>query len=266
MLDSRNQCATAAVSVSASSIPALLEVGARFGLGGPWTAMVEAGLTEAFLIEPDEEECRRLRNQHPQAHTLAFCLGARNERRTVFVTRHPGCSSLLPPSTSALSRFEARHWFEVIGQTETDVHRLDTLVEAGTLRCPTFLHVDVQGSEQAVLEGCGALLENICCIKAELHPFPLYEEEPTLVDVAQWLQERGFRLAGLQPQGPFEGEFAEADCYFVNERLHGDDRSEALINLWLFLMQLRSESARSRDVEAVKAGLRWIDSADVCWG
>jgi hypothetical protein len=60
-------------------------------------------------FEPDREEYERLtRAPAPGFHYLNVAVGARDERRVLYVTRSPECSSLLPPNQKFFSRFGNR--------------------------------------------------------------------------------------------------------------------------------------------------------------
>jgi FkbM family methyltransferase len=98
------------------------------------------------------------------------------------------------------------------------VARLDTL--APELLRPddrTFLKLDVQGGELAALRGAEAVLGRLAGIECELSLVELYEGQPVLGHVTEWLGERGFALVALEPAltDPASGELLQLDGLFV---------------------------------------------------
>jgi len=78
--------------------------------------------------------------------------------------------------------------------------RLDGLIE-GLLHPQerAFLKLDVQGYERHVLDGAGAALARFEALELELSVTPLYEGQPSLVEMLPLLAERGFRPVCLEP-------------------------------------------------------------------
>ena len=78
--------------------------------------------------------------------------------------------------------------------------RLDGLID-GLLgpRERAFLKLDVQGYERHVLDGAGAALARFEALELELSVTPLYENQPSLVEMLPLLAERGFRPVCLEP-------------------------------------------------------------------
>ena len=62
-----------------------------------------------------------------------------------------------------------------------------------------FLKLDVQGYERHVLDGAGAALARFEALELELSVTPLYEGQPSLVEMLPLLAERGFRPVCLEP-------------------------------------------------------------------
>jgi hypothetical protein len=62
---------------------------------------------------------------------------------------------------------------------------------------PALLKIDVQGFELSALKGCGALLERFHDIYVECSFVELYGGQAFADEIIMWLQQRGFRLAGV---------------------------------------------------------------------
>lgn len=103
--------------------------------------------------------------------------------------------------------------------TETvPMARLDTIwPEIVKPEDRVFLKLDVQGFELEVLRGGDAHLADLAGVQVELSLVPLYDGAPLFREVIDYLEDRGFRLAGLEPgfEDPESGEMLQADGLFV---------------------------------------------------
>jgi FkbM family methyltransferase len=240
--------------------PVLIEVGARFGLRDlAWADLVDSGQVRCYLIEPDEVESERLERQHPRALVRCVALGAANGTGTLHSTRHPAVASLREPNWELLTRYAIEPWFEIEQRRPVRLRRLDDLVKEGQLEVPDFLHVDVQGYEAEVLQGAGSLLPGITGLKLELHPVPLYQGEQSLFEVGAWLCGLGFRVAAVRQQGPYEGDFVEANCFFVNQQREATVRGRRLAELFIAAHGLRPADQPDRDIAHVTRRLREVE-------
>ena len=76
----------------------------------------------------------------------------------------------------------------------------------------------MQGYELHVLRGAEAVLGSIDMVQAEMSFVPLYEGDVSWLTLIDWLGERGFRLAGLEPGfSDGSGELLQADGIFVHD-------------------------------------------------
>ena len=110
------------------------------------------------------------------------------------VSRKDDSSSMLPITP------RQRTIFPGTGESRTilvDVRRLDDLVQAGELKPPVLLKLDVQGYEMEVLKGCGELLDDLAYVYAEGSFVELYEGQTLADDLICWLRQREFRLSGV---------------------------------------------------------------------
>ena len=128
-------------------------------------------------------------------------VGARAGRATLERSQESDMSSLcrqtdrlrtLSPSSAVAERLEV------------DVRPLATLVTPVSRRERLFVKLDVQGGEDAVLDGIGALWGHLVGIQLELALTRLYEGERSYLDVCARLESLGFHLALVLP-GYFDG-------------------------------------------------------------
>jgi FkbM family methyltransferase len=211
-------------------------VGARGGADSVEDLFRRRGKMQIVGFEPEPVEAKRLEADGSMDFTLPYALGDRSGPRTLYVTQHPGCSSLLEPHPENVRLFrENAEWFRVERQTTVEVVRLDEVVARHSLPPPEMLEIDVQGFEYEVLAGCGALLEQVRCLSLELHYRPVYRGEKTFCEVTEWLATQGFYLSMVRRRGSGEVGVAltEVDaCFFNERRMDESPRNTAIRQYW----------------------------------
>lgn len=130
---------------------------------------------------------------------IPLALGRSVGESTLYVTKHPMCSSLYPPNESYLARFSglpelANLDFTVKLETTT----LDNFCQAEEINEIDFLQVDVQGADLQVLEGADLTLgRSILAIQVEVEFSHSYINQPLFADVDIYLRKQGFTLFDL---------------------------------------------------------------------
>ena len=106
-------------------------------------------------FEPDSEEYERLSaNAKPGFRHSNAGVGGRDEQRTLYVTRNPGCASLLQPNYALTSRLQGcGPELEVVEQRRIDVVSLNSFLPQFGVNGIDFLDLDTQGSELEILRG-----------------------------------------------------------------------------------------------------------------
>ena len=153
-----------------------------------------------FGFEPDEEEYRRLSTSAAKGFTYFHAaVGGRDERRTLYVTRNPACSSLLRPNLTLYGRFkDCAPDLQVIEEKPIDVVSLDSFLLSAGVNVVDFLDLDTQGSELEILQGAQRFLsDSVLVLKCEVEFSPLYEGQPLFGEVDRFLQRFGFMLFDL---------------------------------------------------------------------
>lgn len=176
---------------------------------------------------------------------IPLALGKAVEERTLYVTKHPMCSSLYAPNESYLSRFAILP--ELVNldfSFEIDTTTLDDFCIDEGINEVDFLQIDVQGADLDVLEGakktlsCGTL-----AIQIEVEFSHLYTNQPLFADVDSFLGKHDFTLFdvshsyGLRTRSPISsklrsGQLLWGDAiYFrdliredINDKLKSPDR------------------------------------------
>ena len=200
-----------------------LDIGARGGLPPRWQWVQQAGLIRPAFVEADPEEAARLQAALPHAMVLAHALGdVDGEEVSLHITAEPGRSSVLEPDMEALAPFGAQPW-SVVKQVPVTLRRFDR-VWPSEWPVPSMIKVDVQGFELRVLEGFGALLDQVCCVELETVIAPLYRGQPTLTEVTAFMRSRGFGLVRLASMGLFGGlELIEFNAFWIRKDRHDSE-------------------------------------------
>lgn len=89
---------------------------------------------------------------------------------------------------------------EVVGNEPVRLRRLDRVIaELGIDPARTFLKIDVQGSEAAVLNGAGSTLDAMPLVQIETSLRPIYAGESDFATMVGFFRERGFVVRGIRP-------------------------------------------------------------------
>jgi FkbM family methyltransferase len=125
------------------------------------------------------------------------------------VTDRADSSSLLKPGVRQAEAFGVNEQRLI----RIPLDRLDNYLPELHQIAPVLLKIDVQGAELQVLKGC-ASLDAIDYIYVELSFVELYERQPLLDEVFEYLRGRGFRLVGVFNQAMTSYGPTQADCLF----------------------------------------------------
>lgn len=206
------------------------DVGARDGLSPAWEMLAHLQLIKAYGFDPAADHIEELRSRNDPVEYLPIALGDCNDRKRLIHTFMPGCSSFLEPNFDLLQHYPASKIFEVVGESEVEVRTIEHLVNTNVVPPPRILKLDTQGFELPVLKGALAVLPHVICIELETQFKPLYRGQALFPEVKGFLDDQGFILRQLSVNGPYEGEFLEANAYF--SRRPTLDGHLDLIRLW----------------------------------
>ena len=137
-----------AVRDSVSPGEVFYDVGANVGFFGLIAARVVGDAGVVYAFEPIPHIAAQARanaesNNLTNLEVLEVAVSDRDDSAPLIVTTHPGGATL----SGADAGDDALH------EVEVRTVRLDTLVEAGTIRPPNAVKIDVEGVEVEVLEG-----------------------------------------------------------------------------------------------------------------
>lgn len=227
-----------------------LDVGARGGFD--FLLAPIAPLVTFIGFDPDAAEIERLEAAGAQGwggvRYLPVALGETADARPLYLTRSPGCSSLLESDPEVYGRYGREALFAVEGTTEVATLGLDEAAREYGFEAAAYLKLDIQGAELEVLRtGTRLLEESVTAIRAEVEFQPIYRDQPLFRDVDVFLSEQGFMLTGLhhpiswslQPAGqaPFAsgrdclGDLIHADAFYLRYPDRYSDEDDAGIAL-----------------------------------
>ena len=163
-------------------------------------------------IEPLEEFGSRLNDlakKHPGRVVLAAA-GEKGGRLTINVHNDLFGSSLLQESDGKEADGQAR---------EVPIIRLDDEVDRTKAGNSVLLKLDVQGAELQALNGATELLKHCEVVIMEVNFFNLQKESPVLLDVLNYMKERGFVAYDIFDghNRPLDDALAQRDVLFVQE-------------------------------------------------
>lgn len=217
----RYQPNEAARTFAETGFTTLVDVGANQGqFAREFRALGFAG--QIVSLEPGLEafrELERYASRDPAWTCIRAAAGAESGEARLFVAANGGASSSILPMLDV--HRSAAPDAQYVSSEVVPVVRLDELASRlGGQWGSVGLKLDVQGYERQVLEGCGTWFDHVCAVVVELSTVPLYEGAWSWREAADWLCDRGFVLAGLNPEfaDPDSGRLLAFDGLFVRAR------------------------------------------------
>ena len=140
-------------------------------------------------FELDEEVCSKMNASSKKGvKYYPYALGKANEKRKLYITQHPMCSSLYKPNEDLIklyNRFEVAYLKE---ETEIETITLDYFVKQNKIGEIDFIKIDVQGAELDIFKGGAKTLKDVLKIVTEVEFIPHYINQPLFGDVCNFLE------------------------------------------------------------------------------
>lgn len=162
-------------------------------------------------------ELEKNAEKDPLWEAVNLGIGNRDGTAVINVSARTDFSSIRPALESLNAFHEGAAY---VAQETIQLRRLDSILDdyhvAGE---QLFVKVDTQGYEREVVEGARASLSKIKGFQLELSLTPLYEGEPTFLEVATLLEALGFRVALVEPVS-YDSAFAsllQVDAFFIRD-------------------------------------------------
>lgn len=184
----------------AELVPEIVYVmcGARGEVRNRLTAALPSARFLGF--EPDEKAYQRLARNPPPGYTYyQVAVGAREEARTLYVTREPACSSLLKPNAGFFGQFaDCAPQVEVMEQRTLETVSLNNFLPGAGVTSVDFLELDTQGTELEIFKGADRFLAtSVVGLQIEIEFSPIYEGQPLFGAVDEYLRGFDFMLFDL---------------------------------------------------------------------
>ncbi len=144
-----------------------------------------------------------------------IALGAAPGKAQIHIAANSWSSSLLEMLPRHL---ESAPGSAYIGSEEVSVQTLGWALKTWQRGAAhTFVKLDVQGSERAVLEGAGVALDELAGLQIELSLVPLYQGEMLFLEMISLLTAKGFVLMDLEAghRDPATGQLLQMDGIFL---------------------------------------------------
>ena len=169
----------------------LLEIGAAIVNDNkePFYQLLEYFPSSKIIgFEIEKDVCEKMNaNAAKGVKYYPYALGKANEKRNLYITQHPMCSSLYKPNESLISLYNNFEVAYLKNQTEVETISLDYFVDQNKIGAIDFIKIDVQGAELDIFKGGKKTLENVLQIICEVEFIPHYENQPLFGDVCNYL-------------------------------------------------------------------------------
>lgn len=176
-----------------------IDVGAR---GAPEYDLLNLGhAVELYGFEPDKGECERLNNLYSIGASLPYrkivffpvAIGRKSEKRTLFITKHKGASSLLLPIAEIGSQFSRNDYVTIESTCEIATMPLDEFLAANSLSKVAHAKIDVEGAELEVLQSATRLLTTtLLSLRLEVSFLATRIGQPSYGDIEAYLRNYHF--------------------------------------------------------------------------
>lgn len=201
-------------------IGCVIDVGANTGQFGQ--ALRRVGFRGRIVSFEPMDQARRVLERVASIdgswEVVPAALGRERDECELQVFSDDTFSSLHPTTSGAKSLFP--EFLDRVASQKVRVERLDDLWSGlfrGHPECPVLLKTDTQGHDLEVLHGAGESLREVSVVLSEASIERIYEDSPTLAELAAHLEARGFRASGYYPFSHRQESLAmiELDAFFV---------------------------------------------------
>jgi len=169
----------------------IVDIGAN-PVGGPppYQKMIDRGMCHVTGFEPQKDAFDQLiKLEHSNATYINAAVGDGKEH-AFYSYEGSGLSSIFPLRKENIDSLDySGHALVSVGKVITE--KLDILNDIKSI---DYLKIDTQGSELMILKGGARKLRETLAIQIELRMLRLYEGEPSLGAVMDWLDKKKFEF------------------------------------------------------------------------
>lgn len=167
--------------------------------GGEVKGFLETGVQMAYLFEAEPSAIKILKANYGVDSRVKLFEGAvasEAGKLMKFHVMNHGSSSLLAPDLNHLKKILQD--FSIEGEIQVSTITLDSSLRDhwgkwSKNKLETLLILDIQGGELEAIKGAPELLERVGWIEAEVSTAELYKNQNTLIQLDEYLKEKGFK-------------------------------------------------------------------------
>lgn len=178
-----------------------IDVGAHEGeLTFPFAAADRSLLVYAF--EPNLHAASRIMGRLRNYVVLPIAVAERDGSAELQVNQYEQSSSLLPADQAGMKSWITDQEFKVVGTVTVPTMRLDTFMNEAGIDAVDYLKIDAQGLDLEVVKSAGDRLRDVAKVQLEATTvdYRQYEGAPDKAVIIEYMDSRGFRLAGEEIQ------------------------------------------------------------------
>lgn len=143
-------------------------------------------------FEIEKDVCEKMNaNSRQGVKYYPLALGKANERRKLYITKHPMCCSLYKPNEDLIKLYNNFEIAYLKEETEINTVSLDYFIDKHEIGNIDFIKIDVQGAELDIFQGASKALKNVLKIVCEVEFVPHYQNQPLFGDVCNHLIKHG---------------------------------------------------------------------------
>jgi FkbM family methyltransferase len=172
----------------------IVDIGASDSSSHPYKSLMDRLPTHVIGFEPNEEECKKLKENYGTSHSfLPYFIGD-GRPATFFETNFVATGSIFEPNMKLLQQFNALvEVTRLVARHPIQTHRLDDVL-GDDANDVDFIKIDAQGSEERVFQHAPRTLAAATVIHTEVCFAELYKNQALFADVDRVLRAAGYRF------------------------------------------------------------------------
>ena len=157
---------------------------------------------DVYAFEPDLHAIWRIATILPNYHALALAVDEVDGFAPLYMNRVPGCSSLHHLDRDGVATWPGGFNFAEVARVIVPTIRLDTFMARMDIDEVSWLKIDTQGHDLAVLRSLGTRIDDVRKITLEvcMRTIASYEHTPARGELVSLLFAHGFALVRREEQ------------------------------------------------------------------
>ena len=149
--------------------------------------------SEIIGFEIEKELCDKMNSKASKGiRYYPYALGEKNEKKKLYNTKHPMCTSLYKPNEKLIRLYNNLDVSYLKSESEIETISLDNFIDKHKIDEVDFIKIDVQGAELDIFKGGKNVLKNVLKIICEVEFVSMYENQPLFGDVNNFLTQHDF--------------------------------------------------------------------------